>query len=121
MNDQPTRRFAAFDRRNFRLYFVGQTISNVGSWLQNLAVTWLVLEITNRPDQLGVYFGASPGPASVTLEYVDAATNGVSLSWRNYSSAPWQEYPGAMQVVQLPAPWPPPPLRPPPTGPPNMP
>jgi len=54
MDDHPTRRFAAFDNRNFRRYFIGQTISSIGSWLQALAVTWLVLEITNRPDQLGI-------------------------------------------------------------------
>ena len=47
-------RFAAFGNRNFRLYFVGQTISSVGSWAQSLAVTWLVLELTNRSDQLGI-------------------------------------------------------------------
>ena len=47
-------RFAAFGNRNFRLYFIGQTISSVGSWLQSLAVIWLVLEITNRSDQLGL-------------------------------------------------------------------
>ena len=48
------RRFAAFDNRNFRLYFLGQTISSIGSWTQTLAVTWLVLEITNRSDKLGI-------------------------------------------------------------------
>jgi MFS family permease len=48
------RRFAAFNTRNFRLYFLGQTISSVGSWAQSLAVTWLVLEITNRSDRLGI-------------------------------------------------------------------
>lgn len=47
-------RFAAFGNRNFRLYFVGQTISSIGSWTQALAVTWLVLEITNRSDRLGI-------------------------------------------------------------------
>lgn len=47
------RRFAAFGRRNFRLYFIGQTISSIGSWTQSLAVIWLVLEITNRSDRLG--------------------------------------------------------------------
>jgi len=54
MDDTKPRRFAAFDNRNFGLYFIGQTISSIGSWLQALAVTWLVLEITNRPDQLGI-------------------------------------------------------------------
>lgn len=48
------RRFAAFGNRNFRLFFIGQTISSVGSWAQQLAVAWLVLDITNRSDQLGI-------------------------------------------------------------------
>ncbi len=51
---KPTRRFEAFSNRNFRLYFIGQTISSIGSWAQSLAVTWLVLEITNRSDRLGI-------------------------------------------------------------------
>ncbi|HEX2783286.1 MAG TPA: MFS transporter [Ilumatobacteraceae bacterium] len=49
-----TRRFAAFGNRNFRRYFIGQTISSIGSWTQSLAVIWLVLEITNRSDRLGI-------------------------------------------------------------------
>lgn len=51
---QPRQRFAAFGNRNFRLYFIGQTISSIGSWTQSLAVIWLVLEITNRSDRLGI-------------------------------------------------------------------
>jgi len=47
-------RFAAFGNRNFRFYFIGQTISSIGSWAQSLAVTWLVLELTDRSDQLGI-------------------------------------------------------------------
>lgn len=49
-----SRRFAAFSNRNFRLYFIGQTISSIGSWTQSLAVIWLVILITNRSDQLGL-------------------------------------------------------------------
>lgn len=47
-------RFAVFGNRNFTLYFIGQTISSIGSWTQSLAVIWLILEITNRSDRLGV-------------------------------------------------------------------
>jgi len=47
-------RFAAFQHGNFRRYFAGQVISSVGSWLQALAVTWLVLDLTGRSDRLGV-------------------------------------------------------------------
>ena len=53
MNSRPNR-FAAFNNRNFRRYFIGQTISTIGSWTQSLAVIWLVLEITNRSDRLGL-------------------------------------------------------------------
>ena len=48
------RRFAAFEKRNFKLYFVGQTISSIGSWTQALAIIWLVLEITDRSGGLGI-------------------------------------------------------------------
>ena len=71
-------RFAASDNRNFRLYFIGQTISNVGSWLQTLAITWLVLEITNRSDRLGITMALQflpmlvlGAPAGVLADRVD--------------------------------------------------
>jgi MFS family permease len=47
-------RFAAFEHGTFRRYFAGQVISSVGTWLQALAVTWLVLDQTGRSDRLGV-------------------------------------------------------------------
>jgi MFS family permease len=47
-------RFAAFGHRSFRLYFIGQTISSIGTWTQSLAVIWLVLEITDSSDRLGL-------------------------------------------------------------------
>ena len=59
-NEQPdapeesVSRFAAFENRNYRRYFVGLTISSIGTWFTSLAVTWLVLEITNRSDKLGI-------------------------------------------------------------------
>ena len=48
------RRFAAFDAHNFRLYFVGQLLSTVGTWMQTFALAWLVLQLTGRSDRLGV-------------------------------------------------------------------
>ena len=59
------RRFAAFGNRNFRLYFIGQTISSIGSWAQSLAVTWLVLELTDRSDQLGIALALQFAPMLV--------------------------------------------------------
>lgn len=46
--------FKAFDYRDFRLMFVGACISSIGTWMQNLAQAWLVLEISKSPFFLGL-------------------------------------------------------------------
>ncbi len=46
--------FAALRHRNFRLFFIGQFISLVGTWMQRIAQAWLVLQLTNSPFLLGV-------------------------------------------------------------------
>ena len=43
--------FKAFEYRDFRLMFIGACISSVGTWMQNLAQAWLVLDITKTPEQ----------------------------------------------------------------------
>lgn len=49
--------FASLRHRNFRLFFVGQMISLVGTWMQRIAQSWLVLQLTNSPFLLG-FIGA---------------------------------------------------------------
>ena len=39
--------FTALRHRNFRLFFIGQSISLIGTWMQSLAQGWLVLKLTN--------------------------------------------------------------------------
>ncbi|HEV2357069.1 MAG TPA: MFS transporter [bacterium] len=46
--------FAALRHRNFRLFFVGQFISLVGTWMQRIAQAWLVLNLTHSPFLLGL-------------------------------------------------------------------
>jgi len=46
--------FKAFGYRDFRLMFIGACISSVGTWMQNLAQAWLVLDITRSPFYLGL-------------------------------------------------------------------
>jgi MFS family permease len=43
--------FKAFQYRDFRLMFIGACISSIGTWMQNLAQAWLVLDITKTPQQ----------------------------------------------------------------------
>ena len=47
--------FASLRRhRNYRLYFGGQLVSQVGTWLQNAAQAWLVLDLTHSAVMVGV-------------------------------------------------------------------
>lgn len=46
--------FRALRSRNFRLFFVGQGISLVGTWIQHIAMSWLVYRLTLSPVMLGV-------------------------------------------------------------------
>jgi predicted MFS family arabinose efflux permease len=46
--------FKAFHYRDFRLMFIGACISSIGTWMQNLAQAWLVLDLTRSPFYLGL-------------------------------------------------------------------
>jgi MFS family permease len=49
-----TRTFRSLRRhRNFRIFFVGQVVSLAGSWMQNIALAWLVLELSGSPLAVG--------------------------------------------------------------------
>jgi MFS family permease len=50
----PRRPFPALRHRNFRLFFTGQFISLVGTWMQVVAQGWLVLELSNSPFLVGL-------------------------------------------------------------------
>jgi MFS family permease len=45
---------SAFRHRNYRLFFFGQLVSLVGSWMQQVAQAWLVLDLTQDPFVLGL-------------------------------------------------------------------
>jgi MFS family permease len=45
---------SAFAHRNYRLFFAGQLISLVGTWMQQVAQAWLVLDLTHDPFVLGL-------------------------------------------------------------------
>ena len=55
----------AFRHRNYRLFFAGQSISVIGSWIQQLAMSWLVYRMTGSAWLLGVT--AFAGQISVLL------------------------------------------------------
>jgi len=60
-----TRAVAPFRHRNYRLFFGGQAISLVGTWMQQVAQAWLVLTITNDPLWLGIVAAAQFLPVMI--------------------------------------------------------
>lgn len=47
------RTFASLHHRNYRLYFAGQVVSVTGTWMQNIAMAWLILQLTHSPVAVG--------------------------------------------------------------------
>ena len=44
----------ALRNRNYRLFFAGQGVSLIGTWMQRIAMSWLVYRLTNSPFLLGL-------------------------------------------------------------------
>jgi MFS family permease len=55
----------ALRHRNFRLFWTGQLISLVGTWMQQVAQAWLVLSLTGDPFMLGLTASAQFVPVLV--------------------------------------------------------
>lgn len=46
--------FSSLKVRNYRLFFLGQVVSNIGTWMQRIAQDWLVLSLTGSATAVGV-------------------------------------------------------------------
>src|SRR3954471_16338158 len=67
MDDAPPRvsTFESLHVRNFRLFFSGQLISQIGNWLTLVAQALLVLKLTNNGVALGALAAAQFGPVLI--------------------------------------------------------
>src|SRR5438094_3068210 len=54
--------FRALRHRNFQLFFAGQLISLIGTWMQSVAQSWLVYKLTGSSLKLGAVGFASQIP-----------------------------------------------------------
>src|SRR6266542_3030436 len=52
----------ALAHRDFRLFWSGQLVSLIGTWMQSVGQAWLVLELTNSPLRLGLLGTLQFGP-----------------------------------------------------------
>jgi MFS family permease len=71
--------------RNYRLYCVGQLASLFGTWMQTVALAWLVLELTDSGTQVGLVTAAQfvpvlafAGPAGVLIDRFDRRRSVIS-------------------------------------------
>ncbi len=55
--------FRAFKSRNYRLFFTGQSISLIGTWMQKTAVSWVIYTLTHSTLMLGVTLFCSQFPS----------------------------------------------------------
>ncbi|MDH4163523.1 MAG: MFS transporter [Nitrospirota bacterium] len=54
ISDEIKSLFRSLGHRNFRLFWTGQLVSLIGTWMQSLAQSWLVLELTGSSLKLGI-------------------------------------------------------------------
>ena len=57
--------FRALSNRDYRLFWIGAFLSNVGTWMQAVAQGWLVLKLTNSPFWLGLDAFMATAPAFI--------------------------------------------------------
>jgi MFS family permease len=61
--------FRALRSRNFRLFYAGQNISLIGTWMQNIAIGWMVYRMTNSAAMLGIVGFASQVPSLIITPF----------------------------------------------------
>lgn len=70
----------SFHYRNYRLYFGGQAISLIGTWIQNIALSWLVYRLTGSAYILGVVGFASQLPNLLAVPFAGVLVD----RWNRY-------------------------------------
>jgi MFS family permease len=83
--------------RNFRLFFVGQSISLIGTWMQRIAVGWLVYRLTHSAFLLGVvgFAGQIPTIALAPLAGV------LADRWNRHQLLIWTQVLAMIQAFVL--------------------
>jgi MFS family permease len=67
--------FSSLRSRNYRFYFTGQGISLIGTWIQNIALSWLVYRLTGSVFLLGLIGFTSQIPTFVLAPFTGVLTD----------------------------------------------
>src|ERR1700752_4804026 len=70
--------FSALRNRNFRLFFTGQLISLIGIWMQQVALSWLVLERTDSAWYVGLVNALDALPVLLLALYAGVVADRMS-------------------------------------------
>jgi MFS family permease len=70
--------FAAFRHRNFRIFYAGYVVSLTGIWMQRVAQSWLVLDLTGSAFYVGLIEALGTLPVLVFALYAGAVADRVS-------------------------------------------
>ena len=54
MNRPPGGAFAALSSRSYRIYLLGQSLANTGTWMQSIAQDWLIFDLTHSSTAVGI-------------------------------------------------------------------
>ena len=54
MNRPPGGAFAALSSRSYRIYLMGQSLANTGTWMQSIAQDWLIFDLTHNSTAVGI-------------------------------------------------------------------
>ena len=103
--------------RNYRLFFTGQVISLAGTWMQNIALAWFVVELTRSPLAVGglafcrflpfTLFGLYAGVIADRLDNrrlvmgTQAAQMGVSFALTALAFSGWESIPAVYALALL--------------------
>jgi len=61
--------FRAFRSRNYQLYFTGQSVSLIGTWMQRTGVSWVIYTMTHSAFMLGITVFATQFPSFILSLY----------------------------------------------------
>ncbi len=89
--------FKALRHRNLRLFFTGQGISLVGTWMQQVAMSWLVYRMTDSPLLLGAISFGSQFPSFIMAPFAGALAD----RWDRYRMVALAQVLAMVQAVLL--------------------
>ena len=76
----------ALSNRDFRVYYAGNLVAQIGSWMQTVSQSWLVLQLTNSPFLLGLIATLQSGPILFLAVFTGALAD--RLTKRNILLSP---------------------------------